>query len=83
MERESFKLVKEYSEASIAEKRRALSDKFLLRGTSYVFINAGRCFFFESQNQESGVLKNFQAAEGLKFQKLHFRWEFTLISVCG
>ena len=48
MERESFK---ECSEA-------ALSDEILLRGTSYVFINAGRYFFFIVQNRRSGVLKN-------------------------
>ena len=46
-----------------------LSDKILLQGTSYAFINAGRYFFCESQNQGSGVLKNFQAAEGLNGER--------------
>ena len=65
MEKESFKLFKEYSEAPVVKKRRALSHEILLRGTLYVFINVGQCFFFGSQNQGGGVLKNFQTAEGL------------------
>ena len=44
MERKGFKLFKEYAEAAIVEKRRALSEEILLRETPYVFINAG-CFF--------------------------------------
>ena len=80
MERESFE---EYSEAAIVEKRRASSDEILLRGTSYVFINAGRYLFFVGQNRRSGVYKKFQAAEGL-YGKGNFiiRWEFMFISIC-
>ena len=47
-----------------SSKTRALSDEIFLRGTSYVFINAGRNFFFGRHNSRSQVLKNFQAAEG-------------------
>ena len=54
MERESFK---EYSEAAAVDKKRALIDKILLRGTSYVFINAARYFFFGSQNRRSEIFK--------------------------
>ena len=45
------------------------------------FINAGRYFFFGSQNSRSGVLKNFQAVMGL-YGKINyiFRWELMLIS---
>ena len=67
MERESFKLFKEYSEAAIVEKRRALSDEILLRATSYIFINAGRYFFFGSQNQ-----KYSRSRGTLRLKKLHF-----------
>ena len=52
MKRESLKLFKEYAEAAIVEKRRALSDKILLVGTSDVFVNAGRYLTFASQKQE-------------------------------
>ena len=69
MERESFK---EYSEAAIVEERRALCDEILLRaGTLYVFINARR-YFFGSQSRTSGVLKNFQTAEGFYGKKMTF-----------
>ena len=78
MERKSFK---EYPEIVI-KKRRALTDKILLRGTSCIFINVGRCFFFGSQNRRSGVLKNFQAAEGVYDKIIYiFRWELMLISI--
>ena len=59
------KAFKELLRTSYSEKRRTLSDEILLQGTSYVLINAGRYFFFGSQNRRSGVLTNFQAAEGL------------------
>ena len=80
MEVESFK---EYLEAATVEKKQSLNDEILLRGTSYVFINAGRySFFFGSRNQGSGALKNFQAAEGFYGKRNYiFRWEFMLISV--
>ena len=74
MERESLK---EYSEAATVEERRALSDEILLRGTLYVFIDAGRYFFFQSQNQGSGVLKIFQAARDFTVKEItFFDWNF-------
>ena len=45
-------------------KRRALSDEILVRETTYVFINAGRYFFFGSQNQGGGVFKEFPSSRG-------------------
>ena len=51
----------------------------MLWGTSYVFINAGQYFFFVSQNPKSGVLKDFQAAEGLNSKRNYiFQWEFVI-----
>ena len=59
------------------EREETLGDEILLQGTSYVFINAERYIFFGSQNQRSGVLKNFQAAEGLDSKRNYiFRWKF-------
>ena len=46
------------------EKEEHSRDKILLRGTLYVYINAGRYFFFEVRTKKRGVVKNFQAAEG-------------------
>ena len=82
MERESFK---EFSEAAIVKKKRPLSDEVLLRVTSNVFIDAGQYLFFASQNQGSGVSKNFQAAEAPHGKKNYiFRWEFMLtFSLCS
>ena len=55
--------VKRILRSRYSEKRRALSEEI------YVFTNAGRYFFFGSQNPGGGVVKNFQAAEGLYGKK--------------
>ena len=61
MERESFKLFKEYSEATIVEREELALTNFLR------FYQCGARFFsLEVRTKfKSGVLKNFQAAEGL------------------
>ena len=69
MERESFKLFKEYSETAIVDKKELYATNF---EELHTFLSVrGDFFFFGSQNQESGVLKNFQAAEGLYGKRNH------------